>query len=244
MRCIAAAALTAQSSFPEHEKKTVAKTSHLRASGLSWVIEDGYGVFSIRGSYAMTKIRSDAPKAAKQVAAKKPKAKTQKKAAFGKKTEAKASGFPRTAWENPAALNTAIKKSKDRLGLNDHPRLSHRNPATGQNNGPPVVMRYGVVRPPAPPVVMRYGVIRPPVDNGGGGGTVRPPVVMRYGVIRPPVDNGGGGGTVRPPVVMRYGVIRPPIDDGTGGRPPIAMRYGVMRPRNPDVTTGNRRGIQ
>ena len=142
----------------------------------------------------MTKIRSGSPKPSQTSHASKAEA---KKPAAKKSETKQASGtqFPRTAWKDSNKLEAAITKNKDQIGLNDtHPRLQHAKKPNGGH-------------PTRPPVVMRYGVIRPPVDHGGGGGSVRPPIAMRYGVIRPPpIDDGGGN---RPPIAMRYGLIRP-----------------------------------
>ena len=140
----------------------------------------------------MTKIRSGGPKASHTKAA----SNAQAKKPASKSAEAKKASstqFPRAAWKDSNKLETAITKNKDQLGLNDtHPRLQHAKADKKHTH------------PNRPPIVMRYGVIRPPVDNGGGN---RPPVVMRYGVIRPPVIDDGNGN--RPPIAMRYGLIRP-----------------------------------
>jgi hypothetical protein len=54
--------------------------------------------------------------------------------------------FPRANWKDPVKLNDTINRAKDRLGLNEHPRLQHTRPE-GTTPRPPVVARYGVIRP-------------------------------------------------------------------------------------------------
>jgi hypothetical protein len=47
-------------------------------------------------------------------------------------------------------LNESITRAKDRLGLSEHPRFRWAKPDAipSQSSGPPVVARYGVIRPP------------------------------------------------------------------------------------------------
>ncbi|MDX2012582.1 MAG: hypothetical protein SFW67_20455 [Myxococcaceae bacterium] len=156
--------------------------------------------------------RTSTPKAAEKASTAKATTKTS-----GTKASDKIE-FPRANWKDPVKLNDTINRAKDRLGLNEHPRGRYTKPEGST---------------PRPPVVARYGVIRPPVD-GGDTRPPRPPVVARYGVIRPPVIDDGST-PPRPPVVARYGVIRPPVDTDPP-RPPVVARYGVIRPR-PAVET-------
>jgi hypothetical protein len=178
----------------------------------------------------MPRIGKPAPKVAARTTkpASKPaaKAKTTKPAAKPAKPKTQDRiEFPRANWKDPAKLTGAIDRARDRLGIGENPRTRHTKPDVvgGHPTRPPVVARYGVVRPPVnppkQPVVARYGVIRPPVNPP------KPPVVARYGVVRPPVN------PPKPPVVARYGVVRPPVDDGhKPPKPPVVARYGVVRP--------------
>lgn len=179
------------------------------------------------------------------------------KAASETKKTAKAKdtgNFPRNAWKDTEKLTGVINRTKDKLGLQDHPRLRHtkvdRDPIGGTPTRPPVVARYGLIQPTPenpgnrPPIVARYGLIAP----GGGGGVKppkpsRPPIVARYGLIQPTPENPGN----RPPIVARYGLIAP---GGGGGvkppkpdRPPIVARYGLIMPR-PSIETQPRPGIK
>jgi hypothetical protein len=150
---------------------------------------------------------------------------TASKGAVGARAQDKIE-FPRANWKDPVKLTGAINRAKQKLGLAEHPRGRYAKPDAGkpQPSKPPIVARYGVIRPdvptPKPPIVARYGVIRPPpIDTE----PPKPPIVARYGVIRPPVDSD----PPKPPIVARYGVIRPDTDPP---KPPIVARYGVIRP--------------
>lgn len=208
----------------------------------------------------MPKIRrGGSERPSRPVEGKKPEAKTSTKSATKAKApvetkKAKDTGsFPRNGWKDTEKLTGVINRTKDKLGLQEHPRLRHtkvdRDPIGGTPTRPPIAARYGLVNPNPggggnrPPIVARYGLIAP-----GGGGTVkppvRPPIAARYGLVNP--GNAGGGG-VKPPIVARYGLIAP----GGGGsvkppnpdRPPIVARYGLIMPR-PGVETQPRPGIK
>ena len=110
----------------------------------------------------------------------------EKTAAAAKPVAAKAakvaSGFPRTAWADPAKLAKSIETAH---ATESHPRLMHakppQDPIGGHPTHPPIAMRYGL-RPPIhpPPIAMRYG-LRPPAPSPNQ----PPPVAMRYGLRQP-----------------------------------------------------------
>lgn len=187
------------------------------------------------------------------------KAPAKKAASTSKAQKAKdTGGFPRNAWKDTEKLTGVINRTKEKLGIQDHPRLRHtkvdRDPIGGTPKRPPIVARYGLIMPTPtnpgnrPPIVARYGLIAPTDPKPT---PVRPPIVARYGLIAP--GNGGGGGTtpVRPPIVARYGLIMPKPGDDNGGavkppkpdRPPIVARYGLIMPR-PGIETQPRPGIK
>ena len=125
------------------------------------------------------------------------------------KAATQASGFPRSAWADPAKLAKSIATAHS---TESHPRLKHakpphKDPIGGEPARPPIAMRYGLRPPnpgqppapphPAPPIAMRYG-LRPPNPRHPTDPPVRPPpIAMRYG-LRPPENRPGIPTTPRP----------------------------------------------